>query len=298
MSLNYVKRHGKRFLNEPNYTRYRINSLMMMRQGRVNGGVVRDAARGAPFFASELAWLIERDSAWMRETAREYAACPEAWRRLSGLRSQRRLTDGYVETLDVAEGFALWALVKHLRPRAVVELGTQFGISARLWKEALKVYVPEHTLYLCDLEDRRRFIADRDATFLQGDARVLLADLFKRETVDVLYNDAHPYDLIRWSLDEGIVHNVRCFAFHDVGGRELRGWPFLLESGTLSAEERMANSTNYPTYGHWERHCMAEAFSADILTANAAENAEWKLQIFDSLFGFGVALRREPDQEA
>ena len=87
--------------------------------------------------------------------------------------------------------------------------------------------------------------------------------------------------------------NVRCFAFHDVGGRDLRGWPYLVESSSLSAEERIANSTNYAAYGHWERHCMAESFDASILTANAAENDAWKLGFFDSLFGFGVVLTQD-----
>ena len=294
MTTKFIKRQGRRILNERTYEQFHINTLMMKRQGRANKVVVHDAAQqGAPFFAAELASLTGRSAAWLQEAAREYAACNKAWQQLSGLHSVRRLTLGYTATLDVAEGFALWALVKHLRPRVVVELGTQFGLSARLWKEALKAYVPDHKLYLCDLLDRRRFISDQEATFLEGDARVLLANVLDHEQVDILYNDAHPYDLIRWSLDAGIAHNVPCFAFHDVGGRDLRGYPYLVESAALSEEERMANGTNYLQVGHWERHCMAESFDPAILTQNAVENAVWKQQIFDSLFGFGVALRKE-----
>jgi hypothetical protein len=63
-----------------------------------------------------------------------------AWRHLSSYQSAGPATDGFGKTLDVAEGFAAWAIVKHLRPRVVLEIGTQYGISARLWKEALKAY--------------------------------------------------------------------------------------------------------------------------------------------------------------
>lgn len=262
-------------------------------QARRNHQALDAAARaGTVYFAAELAWLLGRDADWLAATAAEYCACPPAWRLLSGLRSASAATDGFAKTLDVAEGFALWALVKHLRPHVVVELGTQYGISARLWKEALRAYVPDHRLYLCDLHDRRRFIGNDESTMLEGDAAVTLRSLLDHQAIDLLHNDAHPYTLIKWSLREGLAHGVRCFTFHDVGGYALRGGPYLPASAAVPVDERPQHDTDWSRYGVWERHVMAEVFAPEITTQDAVETAQWRLQIFDSLFGFGAALRQ------
>jgi hypothetical protein len=247
---------------------------------------------GTVFFERELEWLLGRDREWLEETAREYRGGWRAWRYLSSYRSSSARSDGIAKTLDVAEGFAAWALIKHLRPRVVVELGTQNGISARLWKEALKAYVPGHQLYLCDLEDRRLFIGDDEAIFLRGDARETLVGLFASRSIDLLFNDAHPYGLIRWSVEQGLERGVKAFAFHDVGCEHRRG-PYRSESSKLPASDRLLHGEEYSRFGHWERHVMAELFSPEILNHNSVVMAPHRIQIFDSLFGFGVALREE-----
>jgi hypothetical protein len=208
---------------------------------------------------------------------------------LSGLRSSSRKTDGIAKSLDVAEGFALWALVKHIRPRIVVELGVQYGVSARLWKEALKAYVAEHELILCDLHDKRHLINDEECTFLRADARQILPEVFSTGQVGILHNDAHPYDLIYWSVEEALKHDVPVLTFHDVG-RGSRS-SFRLESSQLSKEQKLANAEYSAEHGHWERHVMAEIFDREILHRDSVEQKGYRIQIFDSLFGFGVVLR-------
>lgn len=242
------------------------------------------------FLHQELKQLLQCDDQWLQETAREYDACVDAWKLLSGLRSPSRQTDGFAKSLDVAEGFALWALVKQQQPRVVVELGSQHGISARVWKEALKRYVPQHELILCDLADNRRFIDDRECTFLKGDARETLKQVFATQQVHLLYNDAHPYDLIHWSLAEGLRQQIPIFAFHDVGGYQLRGGPFKPEAASLTVAEKMRYSENYGPYGTWERHVMAEVFDQRIVSQDFVVTPDWRIQIFDSFLGFGVAL--------
>jgi hypothetical protein len=266
-------------------------SWRIQQQRRRNRATMQRArAGGQIFFEAELRHFLGCDHGWLAATAAEYAACPAAWEYLSGLRSATRATDGMSKSLDLAEGFALWALVKHLRPKLVVELGVQYGISSRLWKEALNAYVPNHRLILCDLEDHRRLIGDDEARFYQEDAAEVLPRLFAEEQVDILHNDAHPYDLIRWSVDEAISHQVPCLTFHDVG-RGPRN-PFRVESAHLTQEEKMRQSLNWAEYGLWERHVMAELLSPDLLHHDAATAHGWQVQIFDSLFGFGAALRQ------
>jgi hypothetical protein len=298
MAYSTLTQSARRLLGAERFERLR-GRYYLRKQGRANRRAVQGhTLPGRVFLARELAQLTGRDAAWIDTTAAEYRACERAWMRLSGLRSPDKYSDGYIQTLDVAEGFAMWALVKHMRPRVVVELGTQYGISARLWKDALTQYVPEHRLYLCDLEDQRLFVGDGEAHFMQGDARDSLARIFALEKVDILFNDAHPYSLITWSLAEGLAHGVPCFAFHDVGGRALRGGPFHIESHALPESERVASGASDGMGGHWERHCMADTFDPRVLTQDAVENDTWRLQVFDSLFGFGVALRKDWSPEA
>jgi len=248
------------------------------------------------FMQRQLTQLLDCDDAWLEETAVEYNACANAWKLLSGLRSPSRQTDGFAKSLDVAEGFALWALVKHQRPQVVVELGSQYGISARLWKEALNRYVPQHELILCDLEDKRRFIDDTECTFLAGDARKTLQTVFENSQVSLLHNDAHPYDLIEWSLNEGLRQEIPLFTFHDVGGHQLRGGPFIPESSKIPQAERLQYSEDYGPHGTWERHLMAEVFDQRIITQDCVVTPTWRMQIFDSLFGFGAILRVDREQ--
>lgn len=272
------------------YVRLRQN-YRRFRQTQRNRQVLQQyAATNQIFMSQELKQLLQCDDAWLRETAHEYNRCTEAWKLLSGLRSPSWRTDGFAKSLDVAEGFALWALVKHQQPKVVVELGSQHGLSARVWKEALKRYVPQHELILCDLEDKRRFIDDRECTFLKGDARETLKQVFARNQVDLLYNDAHPYDLIHWSLAEGIRQHIPIFAFHDVGGYGLRGGPFKPTAANLPVAEKQRYGESYGPYGTWERHVMAEVFDPRIITEDFVVTPEWRMQIFDSLFGFGVVL--------
>ncbi len=243
---------------------------------------------GGIFFQRALRQLFCCEDKWLAQTAAEYRACPAAWENLSGLRSPSRRTDGFAKTLDVAEGFALWSLIKQVRPQVVVELGTQYGISARLWKEALKMYVPDHSLILCDLLDQRKFIRDHECTFVQGDACQTLPEVFASHSVDLLHNDAHLYSLIRWSVQEAKRYGVKTFTFHDVGRRK-RG-PFELKSATLSSREKLSHEEDYGICGTWERHVMAEVFDERILHEDAVIEDLCVIQVFDSLFGFGVVM--------
>lgn len=245
---------------------------------------------GQIFFQHELQDFLGVDDAWLLQTAQEYRSCFVAWRHLSRLHSPSRASDGLAKSLDVAEGFALWSLVKACQPRVVVELGTQLGISARLWKEALKRYVPDHELILCDIEDRRRLIRNHEATFLLGDARQTLQDVFATRKIDLLFNDAHPYDLIRWSVEEGLKQGIPIFAFHDVGRHHPRTI-FKAESITTPSATRYAEAENWAAYGAWERHVMGEVFDERILYQDAVDTATARLRVFDSLFGLGVVIR-------
>lgn len=244
------------------------------------------------FFKEELGWFLQVDSPWLKEATEEFFSCEDGWRTLCKFKSSSQKTDGIAKTLDIAEGFALWCFVKYYKPKVVVELGSQFGLSARLWKEALNIYVKEHELYLCDLDDRRKYISDEECTFLKGDARETLKGLLHDKKIDVLINDAHPYDLIMWSLHAGVEANIPHFAFHDIGHHHPRG-VYRKEFYDLPEETKMKETANWAEYGCWERHGMAKVFDERIAELNTAENDDYKIQIFDSLFGYGFVTNKK-----
>jgi hypothetical protein len=247
------------------------------------------AKTGEAFFQKELCKFLNVDKSWIKQSFGEYAETPEAWVRLSSYRSPSSQHDGKAKSLDIAEGFAVWAFVKKFRPKNVVELGSQFGISARLWKEALQKYVPGHELHLFDLEDKRQYITDQDATLHLGDAYRLFPEFLKSNRVDLLINDAHPYELIKWTLTEGILHKIPFFGFHDIGCTHKRG-PYKKEYFKLSEYEKIKGSLNWHHYGLWERHAMADFFDKRIAAESCVENEHIKCQIFDSFLGFGFVI--------
>jgi len=261
------------------------------RQEHRNAKLLQTAHPHHGFIFDELKKLLAVDDEWLMETWTEFVHCRRAWVLLSGWRSPGRASDGVAKSLDVAEGFALWVLVKKMRPSCVVELGVQYGVSSRLWQQAMQTYVPDGQLILCDLEDKRRFISDQEATFYAEDARTLLPRLFASQKIDVLHNDAHPYDLIHWSVRAAIENQVPVLTFHDVG-RGQRG-VFKLESYALSHGDKFRHRTDWGVFGAWERHVMAELLDERILREDFVENDQWRIQIFDSLFGFGAAIRQK-----
>ncbi|MEM6885407.1 MAG: hypothetical protein AAF571_10275 [Verrucomicrobiota bacterium] len=261
-------------------------------QQKRNEKTLKEASRWwktKPFFEHEIQCFFKKDKAWVKEAFRDFVACKPAWENLSGLRSPSSKTDGMAKTIDLAEGFAMWCLICSEKPRRVVELGTQYGISGRLWKEALKKYVPEHELILCDLEDQRTLIGDDECTFLEGDGVECLHEAFKRGDVDLLFNDAHPYLLIRDSVNVAIAHKVPAYAFHDTGCQHPRG-PYHPEFYTMTEEQKIEHGMNYKDYGHWERHLIGAIFDERALNQDFCQSDEASIQTFDSLFGFSAVL--------
>jgi len=251
--------------------------------------VWRGTRPGSIFFEEDIISHLGCSRSWLHQTAREYRWTPAAWRKLMVLKSSSWRLDGYAFSLDTAEGFAAWALIKHTRPQIVVEIGTQHGVSARLWKEALNKYVPGHQLILIDLVDQRRHITDREARFIKGDGRAEFRRLVETVKVDMLFNDAHPYDLIRDTVSAGLRHGVRIFAFHDVGRGPLSRFR-LSSAGVAEADRLIDDGPDYLTYGTWERHVMAETFGKELLVSDRLENETHRVQIYDSTFGLGAAI--------
>ena len=61
--------------------------------------------------------------------------------------------------------------------------------------------------------------------------------------------------------------------------------------------EKLQHSEEYGPHGTWERHLMAEVFDRRVITQDFVVTPTWRMQIFDSLFGFGAILRADLVQD-
>ena len=241
-----------------------------------------------PFFKSEIKKFYEENDVWVLESLNDFYNCKVAWENLTLFQSDSRKGDGIGKSVDIAEGFAIWCFVRHFKPQSIAEIGTRYGVSARLWKEALKKYVPEHRLTLFDLEDVRRYIDDSEAKLIVGDAFKLFPDFLNNHPVDLLILDAHPYELTRWALEEGFKRGIKNFAFHDVGKKHRRG-PYKPQYYTLPEIVKLKHSLDWGTYGTWERHLQADFFDKALATKDYVQNEFSTSQVFDSLFGYSFS---------
>ena len=223
------------------------------------------------------------------------------WRLLPEIGSNSRRTDHSDKTLDIAEAFSFYCVLRHLKATSIIELGTRFGVSSALLHATLVENMKEipksrrnATLIGCDLVREFQYIDEQAKyfTFNCGDAHNLFPSILETRQFDCLFNDAHPYTLIKKSTESAIENKVRVLAFHDVGKKHRRS-SFNRESYFLSEEEKIKNNLNLKDYGYWERHVMAEIFGERILDEDSLETVDHKVQIFDSLFGLGIAVRKE-----
>ncbi|PIQ85379.1 MAG: hypothetical protein COV74_09270 [Candidatus Omnitrophica bacterium CG11_big_fil_rev_8_21_14_0_20_45_26] len=244
-------------------------------------------------FRSEIAKLLSVQEDWLIQTYYEYCLAKANFEPLlPAVRSSRRATDHGGKSLDPHEAFALWCVIKKCKAKRILELGTRFGVSARFFRVAhlFMFGLDDSKIYSCDLNREYRYVNDDDFEFIQGDAKLLFPDILKKNKIDLIFNDAHPYDLTKISVSASLEAQSPIITFHDVGKNHPRS-PFKREAYFLPVNER--NLINLAEYGPWERHVMAEFFGQNLLDEDFSETDQYRVQIFDSLFGLGVAINKK-----
>lgn len=250
-------------------------------------------------FANELQKLLDISFEKIEKYDNEFKSLPFQGF-LPDEASASKKTDNADKTMDLAEAFAFYCILREKNASSILELGTRFGCTAAFFKIVLSINANENgnenkNLVSCDLYKDFRYINEKDFTFLQGDARNLFPAILENGEFDCLFNDAHPYDLIKKSSVDAIDRKVPILAFHDVGKNHKRSG-FDRERYFIPEEQKINcvyDSHGTPVEGgHWERHVMAELFSEKLLDDDFVETDEFIVQIFDSLFGLGIAIRK------
>lgn len=118
----------------------------------------------------------------------------------------------------------LWAVVKLLRPRVSVEIGTRHGIATRVIADAL-VGVPDTKLYTIDPNPKyRESVTGVKCQFLSAEGEAFLAGMIKTglpaKQIDLCLLDLDPHSALqtRGFLDlfEKLLAPSGCALFHDI----------------------------------------------------------------------------------
>lgn len=115
------------------------------------------------------------------------------------------------------DALALYAIIRKVKPRLVVETGTYQGYSSHVIIEALKSNeVGEFVT--CDVDDYRVFVNDFDKEkyrFLIGPSEKNLKTI-PFDKVDIFFHDSnHHYDNVRFEIDTAVINKVPLILCHD-----------------------------------------------------------------------------------
>jgi len=175
---------------------------------------------------------------------------------------------------DAALARAIWCLMRHLRPRKVVETGVAHGVTSRFILEALKRNGDGH-LWSIDLPPLERVWheeigaavgeghADR-WTYIRGSSRRRLPGLLHQlGSIDLFIHDSlHSERNVRFELD--------------------RAWPYLGRNGAIVVDDVDAN---------WGFRSFTETVAGQISLIGAAEPLRPDTRRFNMKGLFGIILK-------
>lgn len=199
-------------------------------------------------------------------------------------------TLGELKTLCFEEACVLYLLLLRHRPRKIVEIGTQYGKSARRILDMVRQLGMSAELICFDEVDEVRHFQPHEARLVVRDVRgAYQQHVLDALEPDLVFVDVHGYHVLREILEATMAApRGPMLAIHDCG----RGL----------CNPRMAISKDDPGVtsctGIWERYVLAEAFGiADPMSVELDEVAtkSHRLRILDTPHGLGLVLPRSAE---
>ncbi|MBI3464555.1 MAG: glycosyltransferase family 4 protein, partial [Planctomycetes bacterium] len=194
-------------------------------------------------------------------------------------------TLGELKTLCFEEAFVLYVLLECMRPRTIVEMGTQYGKSARRIIDIKALLGLESRVVCFDVADEVRYFSSGEAELVLKDVTgTVRRDILEAYEPDLIFVDIHLYHLLQEIVVETTSFGHSCaLAIHDCG----RGLcnPHM----TIAKDDPGVTSLT----GVWERHILAELFHVEDPLSSRLDNVEnstHRLRIFDTPHGLGVIL--------
>lgn len=194
---------------------------------------------------------------------------------------------GERKTLSFEEAFLIYLAALRLRPARVVEIGSQFGKSARRIVDLLRFLELNASLTCFDVIDELQYVNKDEVELVLHD---LTGDFRERVLEDIapglIYLDAHPYALLNtvihaflpWAQSHPAV-----LAIHDCSPG--------LYNPHMRISKDDPNAVSSRT-GLWERHVLSEAFQASDASLDDLVAPAHRLKIFATTHGLALIAPR------
>lgn len=196
-------------------------------------------------------------------------------------------TLGEQKTLCFEEAFGLYVLLATIRPRTIVEIGTQHGKSTRRILD-IKTLLGLPSRVVCfDVTNEVQHFTPAEAELIVKDVTGKVQnDVVRAYEPGLIFLDVHAYGLLKEVVTQTVADPKSwTLAIHDCG----RGLcnPHM----TLRKDDPNVTSSS----GVWERHVLAEVFGIpDPLSGqlDSVETPTHRLRIFDTPHGLGVLVSK------
>jgi hypothetical protein len=186
-----------------------------------------------------------------------------------------KMTD-VVKTLSFAESSFIFKYIEKHKPKVILEFGTQHAVSTRIFYEICKSFGYEPTIHCFDIVDEIKYISKDKIIFHQEDITGIELAVINELTPDLIFLDAHPYELTSNLVDICLAQKIN-FMAHDV---------------SLEIHERARvqsdNFQNKSKYTNWELFILMEKINNDLDKLNHYSNEEMAINIIRDRFGLAV----------
>jgi predicted O-methyltransferase YrrM len=194
-----------------------------------------------------------------------------------------RETLGEQKTLYLEEAFLVYLAAWQMQPKQVVEIGTQYGKSARRIVDMLKLLGLESQVTCFDVMDEIQFVGHEDVELVLHDlTHDFSSRVLEQIAPTLIFLDARPYHLlqrvIRDFLDWSKSHPA-ILAIHDCAPG--------LYNPRMKISKNDPSAPNSQT-GIWERHVLADIFSVPNSELDEVQTENHRLKIFGTLYGLAL----------
>jgi hypothetical protein len=191
---------------------------------------------------------------------------------------------GERKTLCFEEAFLLYEASLQLKPKNFVEIGTQHGKSTRRIIDLLQLANLNSCQITCfDIANQVKYFTQEECQLELHDVTDNFTDVvLKRLKPQVIYLDAHPYQLLYNVIFEFLnwaSENASIIAIHDCS-------PMLYNKRMRINRKDSAKITSQT--GVWERHVLAEIFQTPNEYLDDVRTSTHHLRIFPTPHGLAM----------
>lgn len=185
---------------------------------------------------------------------------------------------GERKTLNREEAFILFVMMKHYKPRSIIEIGALLGRSTRRIIDIKKYLKLDAKITCFDIVNKVKFFSPAEARLCLRDLTDSFSEVIETHpSGGLIYLDAHPYDL---------TYNVTRLAMQS--GKWL---VTVHDCASFLCNPNMKIGKNDPVTsltGHWERYVLASIFNIndpldEVLDQQMTQSH--RMRIFNTLHG-------------